>query len=632
MYGILQKFYVVCDWLTGTTDEADATQKARSRALVVWVTVSGPLVLVLNLAAHGFDLSEPAVVTLLAAVIGTVSAVPYLRLTGQLETASIIFLISSVCGMSAAALVASGYNILPLASLTATPVLFGLILSWHQCLRFTFVLTGFFVVTAIFFGAFHISPALLVYNTLALGLATFGVGLSTAGYAYANERAALKLKQQKEQIETLAYRDPLTGLKNLRALDEALVSSLGKSDAFTLAFMDLNHFKTINDQFGHSAGDALLVAIANRLTNSPHVSYAARIGGDEFAFVLDSKMIGNSVTAAIKEIHSNVTESVVVDQAELRPGASIGFVESSSVLDSVAQLIPAAESAMRRAKQSRTGWTQYDAVIDNASVETAALELAFRSALESGNVRAVLQPILCARNHEIKGYELLSRWTGSDLPVAPRPDQFIPIAEKLGLLNELLWTTLKEALTAPQLDEKYLSINVSPAQIVATDFIPKMLKCLRESNFNPQQLTLEVTEDVAFRNLDKNIKVLRLARRHGISVALDDFGRGYSSLSIVEKLPLDKVKIDRSFAFECDRNDRKRSLLEIAIQMAEKLGLESCVEGIETHTVANCVAELGATEVQGFLFGKPELIAKPICSTQNNLKSDLVRSPTMLRA
>jgi EAL domain-containing protein (putative c-di-GMP-specific phosphodiesterase class I) len=240
---------------------------------------------------------------------------------------------------------------------------------------------------------------------------------------------------------------------------------------------------------------------------------------------------------------------------------------------------------------------------------TAALEMAFRQALEAGRIRAALQPIACAHSHEIKGYELLSRWVDSGLRTDPRPDQFIPIAEKLGLLNQLLRVTLEEALSTADLSGKFLSINISPAQIVASDFIWRLRRCLKAHNFPAENLVLEITEEVAFRNVEQNVRVLNEARRYGMTVALDDFGKGYSSLSIVEKLPLDKLKIDRSLALEADCNERMESILDIALQMARKLGLESCVEGIEQECLARRVAELGATEIQGYWLGKPELVS-----------------------
>lgn len=412
-----------------------------------------------------------------------------------------------------------------------------------------------------------------------------------------------------EEKRLLSMTDHLTGLINRRALAGAIKETWKNGSPFTLAFMDLDRFKSINDQFGHAAGDALLCEIAARLSKSAEIQYAARIGGDEFAFVLNGNLNTDDADRAIERVHTSITADIVFEGNALAFGTSIGYVEAVRDVDCSSLLLPAAEISMRRAKLTKAGWTRYDVQADDATMATSALEVAFKRALETGRIRAALQPIGCAQSHEIKGYELLSRWVDSGLPNDPRPDQFIPIAERLGLLNALLWKTLEETLSNVDLRSKFLSINISPAQIVASDFIWKLRKCLRDHGFPAKNLVLEITEEVAFRNVDRNVLVLEEARRHGIAVALDDFGKGYSSLSIVEKLPLDKLKIDRSLVLESDRNQRIESILDIALQMAHKLGLESCVEGVEHAGVAKRVAELGATEIQGYWLGKPELVS-----------------------
>jgi diguanylate cyclase (GGDEF)-like protein len=415
-----------------------------------------------------------------------------------------------------------------------------------------------------------------------------------------------------EEKRLLSMTDHLTGLINRRALADEIEKLWNTGKPFTLAFMDLDRFKSINDQFGHAAGDALLCELADRLSSAPNVKFAARVGGDEFAFVLDDGLVGDASDAAIARVYAAIAADVTFDGTALAYGASIGYADAFIDVDCASLLLPAAEISMRRAKLNQIGWARYDTQKDDATMATAALETAFEKALRSGNIRAALQPIGCANSHEFKGYELLSRWVDSGLPNTPRPDQFIPIAEKMGLLNELLWVTLEETLTKVDFRTKFLSINVSPAQIVANDFVWKLRKCLKDHNFPVQNLVLEITEEVAFRNVDQNVQVLEEARRHGMTIALDDFGKGYSSLSIVEKLPLDKIKIDRSLVLESDENPRMDSLLEIALQMADKLGLESCVEGVERASVARRVAELGATEIQGYWLGKPELVEDAI--------------------
>ena len=439
----------------------------------------------------------------------------------------------------------------------------------------------------------------------AMSCVVFFMSAITARIRDNNDKNFLSVIEEKRQ---LSMTDHLTGLINRRALADVIDSLWNDGNRFTLAFMDLDRFKSINDQFGHAAGDRLLCEIAERLTNSSDIRFAARIGGDEFAFVLEEALTGEEADRAIERIHSLIAKDVLFDGRALAFGTSIGYAEARHDVSCNSLLLPAAEISMRRAKMMNIGWARYDDRADDATMATAALEVAFKDALDSGDIRAALQPIGCASTHEIKGYELLSRWVGSGLPTDPRPDQFIPIAEKLGLLNELLWATLNEALSKADIRSKFLSINVSPAQIVASDFIWKLRKCISEHGFPAKNLVLEITEEVAFRNVDQNVQVLEEARRLGMTIALDDFGKGYSSLSIVEKLPLDKIKIDRSLVLGSDQNERMGLILDIALQMAHKLGLESCVEGVESAVVAQRVSELGGTEIQGYWLGAPKLV------------------------
>lgn len=413
-----------------------------------------------------------------------------------------------------------------------------------------------------------------------------------------------------DEKKALALTDPLTGLKNRRALIDAIETSWGRQGGFVLAFMDLDRFKPINDQYGHTAGDELLSEIANRLSAAEDVEFAARLGGDEFAFILKPGLSGQQADLAVKLIHDLLTKDVKSSEATLSFGTSIGYVENNDDVASSSLMLPAAEIAMRRAKQNRSGWERFNRQIDNATMATGVLEIAFKKALMDGQICAAVQPIACAQSYKIVGYELLARWANSGLKEDPRPDQFIPIAEKLGLLNELLWATLNEALAASDKLVGTLSINVSPAQITASDFIPKLVEVLKSHNFPRQRIVLEVTEEVMFRNVSQNIQVLKEARRLGMTIALDDFGKGYSSLSIVEKLPLDKLKIDRSLVFDLAGNNRMRAILEVALEMANKLDLESCVEGIESKADAQEVAKLGAKQIQGFWLGKPQLVSR----------------------
>ena len=263
---------------------------------------------------------------------------------------------------------------------------------------------------------------------------------------------------------------------------------------------------------------------------------------------------------------------------------------------------------MRRAKSGRAHWAKFNPLIDNAAIASSTLEVELKSAIGNGQIRAAVQPIVDANSRDTVTFELLARWVNSQFERDPSPTDFIPIAEKLGLLNEILWVTLDEALSNLDLSSTKLAINVSPAQLLASDFIDCLIRILDRHQVPPHAITIEITEQVAFRNVDRNVAVLNQARDLGFEIALDDFGTGYSSLSMLDTLPLDKLKIDQSFVRKSKRSTQSKSILLAAIRLARQLGLESCVEGIETEQIARQIAALGADTMQGYLFGSPQLV------------------------
>jgi EAL domain-containing protein (putative c-di-GMP-specific phosphodiesterase class I) len=308
------------------------------------------------------------------------------------------------------------------------------------------------------------------------------------------------------------------------------------------------------------------------------------------------------------KLHAILSEDIPWDGGVLSVGASIGYAGRTKDATTLSMLLKSADSAMRRAKHDHQSWARFNPDIDGAALDYPSQEIQFRSALARGDLRAALQPIADASTLEVSGFELLSRWTKFGALTMPEPTEFIPIAQRLGLLNELLWTTLDEALQSAELNPRRLSVNVSPAQLQAPDFVEHFLNLLKRHSVHPSHITLEVTEQVAYRNIEANIQVLEKARRAGLLIALDDFGTGYSSLSIVDRLPLDKIKIDKSFSQQAGSSARTDSVLRASIRLASELKLICCVEGIETEEAARKVALLGADEIQGYWIGKPRIV------------------------
>ncbi|MEL6861701.1 MAG: bifunctional diguanylate cyclase/phosphodiesterase [Pseudomonadota bacterium] len=426
--------------------------------------------------------------------------------------------------------------------------------------------------------------------------------------AHAREQTDEQLYQVISEKEQLADTDALTGLLNRRAFMDKLRALWPNREKICIAFVDLDHFKPLNDQYGHAVGDQVLCKVAERINDTPNVAAAARVGGDEFAVLFNDDACEQTVADHIEALHALITQDLRWESGLITIGASIGFAEGETKNQSLSGLLRAADTAMRRAKHGGLIWAKFNPLIDNAAIASSTLEVELKNAIHNGEIRAAVQPIANAKSLDIVAYELLTRWVGSGFERDPSPSDFIPIAEKLGLLNEILWVTLDEALSHLDLSKAQLAINVSPAQLLASDFIDSLVCLLDRHDTRPQAITIEITEEVAFRNVDRNVAVLRHARDLGFSIALDDFGTGYSSLSMLDTLPLDKLKIDQSFVRKSDKSTQSKSILLAAIRLAKQLGLESCVEGIETEQAARRIAVLGADMIQGYWLGKPCLV------------------------
>ena len=400
-------------------------------------------------------------------------------------------------------------------------------------------------------------------NAYALMMAAFsGFSFCALGIvAFARERADQKMVELIAEKDALASTDGLTGLLNRRAFMDELRRLWGAQKTVRIAFIDLDHFKPLNDQYGHSVGDQILKKVATRISSVSYIAAAARLGGDEFAVVLKDGIASETIDGVLSRLHQTIVSDIRWESGLITIGASIGYAEGETVGQSLSGLLRSADTAMRRAKGSRSDWARFNPRIDNAALATSTLEVELKSAINNGQIKAAIQPIADAKSRKVVAHELLTRWTDSGFERDPSPKDFIPIAEKLGLLNEILWVTLDEALTYLDLREQKLAINVSPAQLLASDFLETLLSVLDRHDVSPSAITIEITEEVAFRNVERNVAILEEARRLGMSIALDDFGTGYSSLSMLDTLPLDKLKIDQSFVRKSDQSAQSKSIL-----------------------------------------------------------------------
>ena len=426
----------------------------------------------------------------------------------------------------------------------------------------------------------------------------------------AQSEAAFTAKQS--EIERLALHDTLTGLANRRSLTKQLNGAIARADrdgrAFPLLVIDLDGFKAINDRFGHSAGDKVLLEISRRLTAGVRKSeIAARLGGDEFVVVLNPGESGEEPVRAAKRLIAVLSQRIHLPQGEVAVGASIGVACYPDDATDPEDLICKADVALYRAKEAGGGKVRcFQQSMDDEVRARAALELELRQAIAQGHIVPYFQPLIDLGTGALTGFEVLARWIHSERGVIP-PDDFVPIAEATGQIDALTVSVMRSALTtARDWDPRLtIAVNIAPQQLKNDRLTEWLLAVLEETGFPPSRFAIEITENALIADLDMAREIVLGLKRAGIRVALDDFGTGYSSLIHLSELPFDEIKIDRSFV-KTLRNRRKSELIVNAIiGLGRSLNLRTTAEGIESEADAEMLAKLGCHSGQGFLYSKP---------------------------
>jgi diguanylate cyclase (GGDEF)-like protein/PAS domain S-box-containing protein len=418
-------------------------------------------------------------------------------------------------------------------------------------------------------------------------------------------------REAQAELRQLALYDPLTGLANRAFFNEqfrhtAAVRREPPAQA-ALLFVDLNEFKGVNDRWGHDCGDSVLATLGKRIEETIRAGdFAARLGGDEFAVVLPVVADPAEAVQAAQRLLERIAYPITLDGRHLVVTASVGIALGS---DSE-QMLKEADAAMYRAKtQGALDYAFFDAELDSAAVEHSRRVAELRCAVEEGQFTLDYQPVVDLDEHGITGYEALLRWQHpTHGKVAPL--EFIPLAEETGLIVPLgRWVLIEACAYGKHLTEEHddvrMAVNVSARQLQHPDFVAHVRQALDESGFPPRCLILELTESVLLASGDRIDMQLALLKDMGIRLALDDFGVGYASLSYLQRLPVDIVKIDRSFTTSIDAPETDLMLLKGIIDLGNALGLKVVAEGIETREQHEIVRSLGCHGAQGFFFGRP---------------------------
>ncbi|TRW49018.1 bifunctional diguanylate cyclase/phosphodiesterase [Aliidiomarina halalkaliphila] len=439
------------------------------------------------------------------------------------------------------------------------------------------------------------------------------------------ENAAI-LRSQRAQLQFQASHDRLTGLANRTVLEEILGNHCkrieGTDEALAVIFIDLDGFKPINDSLGLAVGDKLLIETANRIQKIMREgSRVARFGGDEFVVIVPRLSKDAPITDLVNDILSSIAQPYLIDSYRLYVTASIGITTTMESVADPKQLIQDADMAMYQAKrQGRNHYQFYTADISERFHVSVTIRNELQHVLEQNALQLFYQPIFSAKDHTIVGVEALLRWQREDGSYVS-PAEFIPLAEDSGQIIPIGSWVLQQACSDGVRLQEYgdfqVAVNLSSIQVHRANFIESLKHTLNLTGFKSSKLNLELTESILMEDSHQAIRILDALRVQGFSVSIDDFGTGFSSLSYLKSLPIDTLKIDRSFIQDVISGKHDAAIARGIIAMASQLDLNVVAEGVETAEQVAFVEEAGCHYMQGFYFARPMPFSELICFIQN---------------
>jgi len=409
----------------------------------------------------------------------------------------------------------------------------------------------------------------------------------------------------------LAHQDALTGLSNRRQFDQELKAAIAAppriDGAHAVLLLDLNDFKHINDIYGHAIGDEVLINVAIRLRRAVREGdLAVRFGGDEFAILARQLPGAEEATSIALRVIKEFDQPIKIRSTQHKIGVGIGIALIPQDGKNAAEIMRKVDIALYRAKaEPNSALRFFDGSMDAQIRERDLIERELRTAVSNGDVQPYYQPLIDLRTKQIIGFEAPARWTHPTLGNVP-PDRFIPIAESCGLMNKLSDCLLRQAARAATQwpDDFTLSFNISPPQLKDRTLGLRILSILGESGLSPRRLEIELTESALVRDLEGAQLVLGALHDAGVRLALDDFGTGYSSLYHLRNFKIDKIKIDRSFVDNMDREPEATALVRALLGLGHGLGLTVTAEGVEQPAQAEALLDQGCQQAQGYLYAR----------------------------
>lgn len=410
----------------------------------------------------------------------------------------------------------------------------------------------------------------------------------------------------------LANLDSLTQIGNRRSFFQSLDATFHRARSerkmLAVGVVDLDGFKPVNDMYGHSAGDKVLVEVASRLSARAGANLSVfRLGGDEFALILTGRLDEAAVTVFGSEICDAIAERINIGSGMVQVTGSLGFAIDVQYGATAQELYERADYALYTAKRNqRAGVVIFNAVQANELSRQKVVEESLLAADLEQELSLVFQPIIDVPSRQCIGFEALARWTSPTIgPVSPA--EFIPIAEHNGRITLITRLLLERALkvAASWPDHVFLSFNLSPHDLASAEGVMRLVAIVNASGFSPRRITFEITETAVMSDFEQARASIELLRNLGCGIALDDFGTGYASLSYVHKLPFSKIKVDRSFVREINRQDQSLKIVKSILALSAEMGMDTIVEGVETVEELATLERLGVRSVQGFHFSRP---------------------------
>lgn len=438
---------------------------------------------------------------------------------------------------------------------------------------------------------------------------------SFLGTAIINSQNFALSRQQNAELKRLASHDVLTGLPNRALLMDRLRQGMARwgrhKQKATIAFVDLDHFKNINDSLGHAAGDKTLVTVAEKLMNAVRQSdTVARFGGDEFVLILEDRNGIDSHIRVLERIAAMLSEPMLDLPLEFAITSSIGFSRYPEDGEDADTLLNAADTAMYLAKQlGRSNIQPYTADMRKQAFDRLTMENKLRHAAENNQLILHYQPKVDLRTGRVVGLEALVRWNHPELGMV-MPGVFIPLAEETGLIvpigDWILRAACEQALAWKQAGTPIpVAVNLSALQFQQADISSRVRFALESIGLDAQYLELELTETMSMVNPEKSIAIMQTFKELGITLTIDDFGTGYSNLSYLKRFPVDKLKLDQSFVRDITQSAEALAISQAVLAVAHSLGLKVVAEGVETEAQLNLLSRNNCDEVQGYYFSRP---------------------------